>query len=93
MQTLFANKAVVGVVGLFVLGAMAYNWVSEDPTVLEDAQPIGADLIELSNKLKQVELSQELFQKPSYQLLSDFSTPIPEENVGRPNPFALIGQN
>ena len=68
----------------------------------DDAQPVGegasiqapgADLLALSNELSKVTLGQELFSNLSYRRLVDFTVPIPQQALGRPNPFDIIGRD
>lgn len=55
------------------------------------AQQVGASVLELSSKLKKVDLDQSLFTQPLYKKLVDFSAPIPDQQPGRSNPFNVIG--
>lgn len=55
------------------------------------AQQVGASVLELSSKLKKVDLDQGLFTQSLYKKLVDFSTPIPDQQPGRSNPFNVIG--
>lgn len=52
----------------------------------------GADLLEISDKLSSANLNKEVFSNQSYQKLTDFSTGIPSQPIGRKNPFDPIGR-
>ncbi len=55
------------------------------------AQQVGAEVIELQNRINSVKLRQELFSSSLYKELVDLSKPILEQPIGRPNPFNLVG--
>ena len=56
------------------------------------ATAVGADLLEISNKLSQASLDKEIFGNSSFRNLSDFSSAIPLQPIGRANPFDPIGR-
>ncbi|MEK7147906.1 MAG: hypothetical protein AAB758_01255 [Patescibacteria group bacterium] len=97
MQVLEKNKTAVEIIIGFVLVVVAYNlfssyFVSTDVSLTASPTTLGADLLKMSQDLSIANLDQSLFAKPSYTYLTDFSTPIPREPVGRTNPFDTIGQ-
>jgi len=97
MKTILANKGIMALVGFFILAMFIYNLffkpeVSSIPSELE-ASSIGNDLLKMHQDLKKVTFDQSLFSSPSYLLLNDFSVPIPQQAVGRPNPFNSIGRD
>ncbi len=98
METLLKNRTVIGAIILFVIAWFMYSSFggpSQPSTVNTtgiSSQGVGADLLKISNDLSEATLNSELFSKPAYQLLSDFSTEIPEQPVGRNNPFDVIGR-
>ena len=55
--------------------------------------PIGSDLLKISADLSKATLSPELFSNPAYRMLTDFSLPLEEQSIGRPNPFDIIGRD
>ncbi len=62
---------------------------TEQPT----QAPAGAsDLVQSLLVLRAVTLSGTIFSNPAFQALQDFTTPIIPEPVGRPDPFAPLGQ-
>ena len=50
----------------------------------------GQDLVETLLALRAVKLDGTIFTEPAFTGLTDFSTPIIPEPVGRPNPFAPL---
>ena len=55
------------------------------------AQAVGAEVIDLQNKITSVKLKQGLFTSTLYNKLIDFSKPILEQPTGRTNPYSPIG--
>src|SRR3989344_5139146 len=98
MKTLVKNKVTLGAIAIFILAIFSYN-VFLNPTAdlsvpgESSASSIGDDLVKLHGELQAVTLNREIFSSPSYLLLTDFSTDIPQQEVGRPNPFNAIGQD
>lgn len=95
MSSLFKNKGFLGLVFLFILGMFVYNLFlgSDIPVAGNDsALVVGQDLLKLSDDLSKAELSQNLFTLPGYVFLTDFSAPLPQEPLGRVNPFDIIGR-
>lgn len=93
MQVLAQNKGTILGGVILLAGLFAYNTfmggISE--TTLP-AENVGADLIKVSDNISRATLSRELFSTAPYRLLSDWSTPLEPQPVGRTNPFAPIGQ-
>ena len=52
----------------------------------------GADLLQIRDKLSEANLNKEIFAEPNYRRLTDFSLPIPDQPIGRKNPFDAIGR-
>lgn len=94
MQSLLKSRVFLGIVLLFILGAVGYRLlVPNDISNNESALSIGKDLIELSDQLARAQLSQALFSTPGYRYLTDFTAPIPQQPLGRSNPFEIIGRD
>jgi hypothetical protein len=96
MQALVKNKILLGIVILFILTMFVYNYFikSDAPVVSnQSALSAGSDLIKLSDELSHAQLSQDLFSKPAYLFLTDFSLPLPPQATGRVNPFEIIGRD
>ena len=52
---------------------------------------VGAEIISLLDKLDRIQLDTKLFKEQTFQSLRDFSITLRPQPVGRPNPFAQIG--
>ena len=93
-------KSIIIIVGIIVVALIAYfyyegsksasnsNLVSTPADV--DAQQVGVRVLNLLNQIKSLKIDTTLFSDPSYQTLRDYSVAIPQQNVGRSNPFAPI---
>lgn len=96
METLKKNKITIITIILLALGFWVYsNYLKPDDSVPTDvsAQAVGSDVLALSQSLQSVTLDQTLFSSPLYRNLVDFSPTLPNQPVGRVNPFAPIGQD
>ncbi len=51
---------------------------------------LGSSELALLSKVRSIRIDTEFFKKQSFKSLVDYSVMIPEERVGRPNPFAPI---
>jgi len=51
----------------------------------------GQAIVALLNRLNAVTLDDSIFSNKVINKLQDFGQPIPDQTVGRPNPFAPIG--
>lgn len=49
-----------------------------------------SQVLSLLNQIRSLHIDSQLFQDPSYTALIDYSVRIPEQGVGRPNPFAPL---
>lgn len=83
---------------VLMLGFFLYNtYFNNDLPIELERDPLQAQaadaLIKMSKDLESVDFKQDLFSSSGYRLLTDFSTAIPSEPVGRTNPFAAIGQD
>lgn len=67
--------------------------ISQNPDGTPGADVVGADIIALVEQLNTVKLDTALFAKDTFQSLRDFSISLRAQAVGRPNPFAPIGQD
>ncbi len=55
------------------------------------AQAAATRVLMLLNTINSLKIDGEIFKSPVYNSLVDYTITIPEQNVGRPNPFAPIG--
>lgn len=94
MQSILKSKAFLGIILLFILGTLGYRlFMPTDVSKEESALSIGKDLIELSDQLSRAQPSQTLLSTSGYRYLTDFTAPIPQQPLGRSNPFQTIGRD
>ncbi len=87
-------KNIIVIVLLFSAGFYLYNTYGPNLALIEDSNTEnGKDLVELLDRLEKTKLDQSLFASPIYRSLSDFSTEIPSQPVGRSNPFDVLGRD
>lgn len=81
--------AVLLVVAYFVLFAGGEGDIvtvaSQDPT-----SAVSEELIKTLTSLNTIKLDESLFSDPAFVSLSDFGVIIPEQPIGRRNPFAPL---
>lgn len=97
MKTLSKNKGILAVVAILILTMYLYNLFFKSETTPapneSSASSIGDDLLKMHGKLQKVTLDQSLFSSPGFLKLTDFSSSIPQQTTGRPNPFNVIGRD
>lgn len=94
MQAIFKSRTFLGIILIFILGTLGYRLFAPlDVPTEESALSIGKDLIDLSDQLSRAQLSQALFSTTGYRYLTDFTTPVPQQTLGRNNPFDIIGRD
>jgi len=95
MKALQNNKGIIIAVILFVGAIGAYNLFikSGDVSIAGDSntEKVGSDVLALNANIQTVTLNTTLFTTTLYKSLVDFSTTIPNQPVGRHNPFGPIG--
>lgn len=90
------NQKMILILVLFGGAFYAYTaFFKPDSTITAsaDTEQVGNEVLTLYNSLQSVTLDQNLFSSKLYTSLVDFSTTIPQQNPGRPNPFAEIGRD
>ncbi len=89
------NKTILGSTLLVIVALLTYNFFLKGNSIVptEGENQVGSDLIQISEELSGASFNQELFSEPAYRFLTDFSTPIPAQVVGRTNPFDIIGRD
>lgn len=95
MKTLQKNKGMLLAIALFIAVIFFYNSFFKGETMPAEeasASAVGTDLVNLFNTLQAVSLTTDLFSSPAYRGLTDFSAEIPDQPVGRTNPFDPIGR-
>src|SRR3989344_7260536 len=97
MNTLKNNKGTLVAIIIFVVAMFLYNLFFKSETIAIPSEvlavSIGDDVIKMREELQAVTLSQGVFSFPSFLLLVDFSTDVLQQQVGRPNPFNIIGRD
>lgn len=96
METLKKNQNLIIAVVLFALVLWLYTaFFKQDSTTPTDvnAQNVGSEVLALYDSLNRVSLDQTIFASPLYKNLTDFSTALPIQPVGRTNPFDTIGRD
>lgn len=103
-QKSFSKKGLLIVIVLLVVGAGAYFYFQGAPTDTGsslsssrteenvEAAAVGTRVLSLLNQINSLKIDTSIFNSLVYRSLVDYSITIPEQNVGRPNPFAPIGQ-
>jgi hypothetical protein len=95
MEAIFKNKLLLSATLILILAMFGYRFFSSDSLEshsAESATVAGQDLLRISDELARAQLSQDLFTLPGYRYLTDFTAPIPQQSIGRTNPFGIIGQ-
>jgi type IV secretory pathway TrbF-like protein len=96
MESSLAKIIVIIVTVAIIVGGAYWLYVGTPEIAIKQNgsdQEISQKIIDLTEKLKTVSIDASIFSSAAYRNLHDFSpTPFPE-NMGRPNPFALIGMD
>ena len=94
-----SNKKYIIALVVIVVGALGYYfYISGSPSASADASldiapgqdQIGSQVLTLLNTVKTLHIDPTFFKNAIFQSLTDNTVPIPQENVGRTNPFAPI---
>jgi len=98
MDALNINKGVVVTILFLIMAIFVYNLFFKDDLTLtagltDTEQTNGQDLLDLYHRLETVTFDKGIFNLPSYRSLIDFSRPIPEQPLGRPNPYDIVGKD
>lgn len=97
MQILKKSKGILATVTIFIIVMFIYNLFFKSETVPAvselSASNIGNDLLKIHGELQRVTFDQSLFTSSGYLELNDFSIEIPQQPMGRPNPFNIIGRD
>jgi len=97
MKSLEKNKGTLIAIVIFVLVIVVYNMFIKPgqislPSEVE-AVSVGEDLLKMAEQISAVNLDRSIFSDPNYLYLTDFSAQVPEDPIGRPNPFNVIGRD
>ncbi|KKW35644.1 hypothetical protein A2852_02005 [Candidatus Adlerbacteria bacterium RIFCSPHIGHO2_01_FULL_54_23] len=77
--------------------ALGYFWYASSDagpllSIPQAPSPASQEILLTLGNLRQIVLDPSLFEDPIFTSLVDSSTSIPQESVGRRNPFAPIGR-
>ncbi|MEK7646099.1 MAG: hypothetical protein AAB381_00180 [Patescibacteria group bacterium] len=94
------NKSTIIIIIVAVLVGFGYFFVkggssSSGSALLQAGPAAAADgraalILTLLNQVNTITIDANFFSSPVYQTLRDRSVPIPDQGVGRPNPFAPV---
>ena len=95
-----SKKTVVVIIIIIVVALIAYFYYEgtlpatdstlQVSTASQNGQAVGANVLSLLSQIKSLKIDTTIFTDPAYQTLRDYTVAIPQENVGRSNPFAPI---
>ncbi len=95
-----SKKKIFIIVGIIALVGLAYLYISggKEPAaqgllseqVTPEATLASGRVLQLLNQIQALHIDGSIFTDPAYQTLVDYTVVIPEQGVGRPNPFAPI---
>ena len=98
MKNIFHSKTGIIVIIVVIILVIAYFYYeggsgssTASTSLLQQQasdQSIGAAELSLLDQIQSLKIDTSLFQDPAYKTLVDYSVPIPQDGVGRPNPFA-----
>ncbi|MEY2641060.1 MAG: hypothetical protein RL150_453 [Candidatus Parcubacteria bacterium] len=95
-------KIAIIVIGVALVGLVVYSFMTGAPTddvalvttpEETEAALVGNEIITALNQVNTLRLSKDIFSNPVYLSLIDRSQVIPEEKVGKVNPFDPIGSS
>ncbi|MEK7464069.1 MAG: hypothetical protein AAB610_03050 [Patescibacteria group bacterium] len=92
---------IVAIIIILALGAYFYfkgtpdssstsSLEAQDSPTSIDAQAVGTRVLSLLNQINSLKIDASIFDSAVYNSLVDYTITIPEQNVGRSNPFAPI---
>lgn len=101
MLAKYKNIIIIIVVATVLFFAVSFiKGGSKDDSLLQSvantpkgADVIGSEIIQALNQIETLQLDRSVFEDPVYRSLVDRSQPIPQEPIGRENPFAPIDVN
>jgi hypothetical protein len=95
-----SKKNIIIIIGIVLLALVVYFYYEgsrptadtsfETVTANADAEAVGSRVLSLLNQIRSLKIDTTVFKDPAYMSLRDYSVAIPQEDVGRENPFAPI---
>ncbi len=93
-----SKKSAIAFVAILIIGAFIYFYTLGNPTdssvssitETENAGQLeeGAKVLALLNQISSLKLDTTIFDNNIYKTLIDYTVEVPEQNVGRTNPFS-----
>ncbi len=95
------RKIVLGILALCTAGFALYYFYFSNPEAISlgdltspsIGEPVGADILNLVDKIGKINIDPEVFSSPLFTRLQDLSAVIGSEQQIRPNPFAPLGSD
>ncbi len=95
------NKTVVAIIIILVIAGGVYFYMNGNPvsssagSLLETktnpaVQESATRILSLLKQINALQIKTEIFKSTDFQTLRDYSVDIPEQDVGRANPFAPL---
>lgn len=100
-QAKSSKKTFLILIVIIVVAALIYFYTMGNPTDNSsltrtdtagsiEAQNVGSRVLVLLNQINSLKIDSSIFSSDAYRSLVDYSITIPEQPVGRPNPFAPL---
>ena len=95
-------KKIILIIAVLLIALLGYSLLSEPKETetllvstnqVTQSQVVGNEIISALNQIQTLNLSSDIFSDPVFRSLIDRSTPIPDEPVGKSNPFSPIGSD
>lgn len=90
-------KTWIWIAAIIAVAGIAYFWWSGSQsgaasTLLQTspADTLSAQTNAQSSLLSSIKIDSKFFQDPVFNSLQDYSVGVPQQNIGRPNPFAPL---
>ena len=103
MSSIFNKTNIVVIIIIIVLGLVYYFYFGNNPvdtSAVLGPQQIATSTMSSSDQflitlksLKRINLDGSIFDNPTFTGLQDFSTNLPDQPVGRINPFSPTGRD
>lgn len=95
IQFLIKNKSMLGGAALLVIGVFVYftyfsGGAAPEITETGGESPLSQEILTALNNLNNIKLDSAIFKDPVFISLTDYGVTIPQEPVGRRNPFESI---
>jgi amino acid permease len=96
MESLKQNKILLSIFAIVVIIFLGYHFFGSDITesivTNTENQDSGSEFVVLLEKLKQVDINDNLFKSTAWTNLVDFSIVLPQDAPGKTDLFSKVGQ-